>query len=198
MDLKEKYREYLKSDDWKQKRAAKLRKKNRCAICGSRKRLDVHHLNYRRWTDVQQSDLRVLCRACHETAHRLMNDGTLVFTTSEHHSKFQRTTNAVRKARGIQRFCSAEPKPAAPTRTARESHIVTKEWLRKHATIHGAWTRAQLAVLGVAWPPPKGWQRDIAGTSIGITDKKLFECGGRAVVKSDDDAKLFAWMNRPQ
>jgi hypothetical protein len=30
----------------------------------------------------------------------------------------------------------------------------------------GGWTREQLAVLGVPWPPPAGWARDTLGKTI--------------------------------
>ena len=42
----------------------------RCEQCGARDRLDVHHLTYDRFGgDERMSDLRVLCRPCHNKAH---------------------------------------------------------------------------------------------------------------------------------
>ncbi len=46
---------------------------------------------------------------------------------------------------------------------ADETVLVTKEFMERNSTERGAWTRAQLALLGVAWPPPKGWRRRIEG-----------------------------------
>jgi 5-methylcytosine-specific restriction endonuclease McrA len=62
--------EYLKSDHWKQLRANKLSITPYCEKCGVRRRLDVHHLNYRNLYDVSVSDLMTLCRRCHEAEHR--------------------------------------------------------------------------------------------------------------------------------
>lgn len=70
-DQQRHYREvYLKSDHWQRVRAsALLRAKHRCESCGSKKRLDVHHLTYRRLGAEAPDDLRVLCRPCRESVH---------------------------------------------------------------------------------------------------------------------------------
>ena len=45
---------------------------------------------------------------------------------------------------------------------------ITKGWLEQHAatrindTSH-AWTRAQLKVLDITWPPVRGWKRSTGG-----------------------------------
>jgi hypothetical protein len=95
------YTEYLKSDDWKQKRAEKSSKTNRCAICASIENIDTHHLNYKNLTDVEQSDLRKLCRRCHFLAHQLLKDGEIVFKNDNHHSRFGILKGAVKRALGI-------------------------------------------------------------------------------------------------
>lgn len=103
------YARYLKSEDWQLKRARKLRKKSgerrRCAVCASSEHLQVHHLNYRNWHDVRQSDLRLLCGACHETTHALMKAGTLRFKSDNHHHRFFLLKMAVKKARGLKGNC---------------------------------------------------------------------------------------------
>ena len=104
---RENYREYLKGTDWQAKRRTKMERacgtKRRCSICSSRKMIDVHHLNYRGWYDVDQSDLRLLCRRCHTLAHKLMADGTLKFKSDNHHSRFVITKTAVKKRLGLTR-----------------------------------------------------------------------------------------------
>ena len=35
--------------------------------------------------------------------------------------------------------------------------IVTRNFLLKHRTKEQAWTKAQMDVLGLPWPPKKGW-----------------------------------------
>ena len=80
------YREYLKSDHWKQLRKRKLsRARHHCSICGSKHDIDVHHLNYRDWTNVRTSDLRLVCRRCHDLIHVLMKEGKLRFEIGRAH-----------------------------------------------------------------------------------------------------------------
>lgn len=43
---------------------------------------------------------------------------------------------------------------------------ITHDWLVSVQTPRGAWTMAQLALLGVAWPPQHGWKRRLEGTEI--------------------------------
>jgi len=43
---------------------------------------------------------------------------------------------------------------------------LTREMIQSGASIAGGWNRAQLTVLGVSWPPKKGWAKALAGTEI--------------------------------
>jgi len=43
---------------------------------------------------------------------------------------------------------------------------ITAEWIHAHKTPRGAWTRKQLAVLGVEWPPERGWISRVEGHTI--------------------------------
>ena len=68
---------YLKSEDWKNLRAAILATKGadgRCHICDEIKRLDVHHIWYKRLYDVGVHDLTPICRDCHNKVHKLLRD----------------------------------------------------------------------------------------------------------------------------
>lgn len=140
---KERYREYLQSPDWRAKRAKKRSRRDRCAICGDTRNLDVHHLNYRqRWTDVTMADLRVFCRRCHDLTHQLIEAGVIVYKNGSDNHRFTVTKNALLRVLG--------PK---------DMH-----WPRGHGhgpgpTSRGGHTRAQLAAWGVPWPPPKGWKK---------------------------------------
>lgn len=62
---------YLKSEDWKSLRAAKLhQKKSRCELCGDTSGSnDVHHLKYLQLYNVLPKHLMVLCRECHDAVH---------------------------------------------------------------------------------------------------------------------------------
>jgi len=74
MNYKEKYREYLRSNDWKIKKSNKLKKTKNCAICNKKNNLDIHHIFYKSWYDVENSDLRILCRECHYKTHELIKE----------------------------------------------------------------------------------------------------------------------------
>lgn len=97
------YKEYLKTEDWKQKRTVKKNKRKQCGICASTENLDVHHLNYRDLYGVEQSDLRVLCRRCHFLAHDLHKADKFKFKSTNHNSRFTLIKTAVKKELGITR-----------------------------------------------------------------------------------------------
>ena len=44
--------------------------------------------------------------------------------------------------------------------------IVDNEMIERAATPAGGWTKAQLAAIGVDWPPIKGWKRSVIGKTI--------------------------------
>lgn len=59
------YREYLQSDEWKEKRDRRRTIDGKCAICGSKIDLNVHHLTYENVPNEKTSDLVTLCRKHH-------------------------------------------------------------------------------------------------------------------------------------
>ena len=66
------YRDYIHSEAWRERRLAKLEQaKYRCAKCGERDNLNVHHLNYDHLGNELSSDLIVLCRAHHWVADEI-------------------------------------------------------------------------------------------------------------------------------
>jgi hypothetical protein len=61
------YREYLRSDRWRGKREKRKQMDgHKCVRCSSTEQLQVHHISYSRLGWEPMSDLRTLCRACHE------------------------------------------------------------------------------------------------------------------------------------
>lgn len=44
--------------------------------------------------------------------------------------------------------------------------ILTHEILENSRSPRGGWNRKQLEILGVAWPPLKGWKRKLIGTDL--------------------------------
>lgn len=103
---KKEYREYLESDHWvslrgeKRRRVRKTAGKLRCAICASTDKIETHHLRYKSIYNVETSDLRLLCRECHQCAHDLLNAG-LRLDYESHHAIFSVLKAKVKKARGF-------------------------------------------------------------------------------------------------
>lgn len=70
-----KYKDYLKSKHWKNKRKVVLElKNNTCEYCKTNKNLQVHHTTYKNIGDEKISDLMVLCEECHQATHRLIKE----------------------------------------------------------------------------------------------------------------------------
>lgn len=69
-DYKERYREYLNSNEWKKlKRKVIARDNGICCGCGEKRTLDVHHLTYDRVGNELMTDLISLCSVCHARVH---------------------------------------------------------------------------------------------------------------------------------
>ncbi len=76
------YQDYLNSEHWRELKKKKYGRKQigkgrKCAFCGYKKNLEVHHLNYKNLYDVEKNDLRVTCSGCHRLIHILMKEGKL-------------------------------------------------------------------------------------------------------------------------
>lgn len=71
--ITDKYREYLKSKEWEDKRGiAFIMARFRCSVCSSTKSLNAHHLYYKKLIDVDpKTELLVLCGQCHDLAHAI-------------------------------------------------------------------------------------------------------------------------------
>jgi hypothetical protein len=63
------YEDYLQTEFWRITRKQILGKRPFCERCGTRERLQVHHLTYERLGVELDEDLEVLCRRCHATEH---------------------------------------------------------------------------------------------------------------------------------
>lgn len=75
---KQLYREYLTTQDWKQKRRAAHahygRRSRVCDVCtqpGSG--LQLHHFRYRSVFNCKPTDMRFVCDRCHRLIHEVMN-----------------------------------------------------------------------------------------------------------------------------
>lgn len=68
--MSKKYDDYLKSEEWIEKRDAALEAAgHRCQLCNSKNSLNVHHRTYENVYNEKPSDLIVLCRKCHKIFH---------------------------------------------------------------------------------------------------------------------------------
>ncbi len=63
-------KEYLKSPEWRTRRGIKIQEAGeKCQVCGSSGRLNVHHNTYARRGNESRDDLVVLCEECHCVFH---------------------------------------------------------------------------------------------------------------------------------
>ena len=72
MSYKQRYLDYLKSEQWALKRQQKAKEKNfTCEICGKviLKGFHIHHKTYKRLGNELMSDLKFLCEECHTNLH---------------------------------------------------------------------------------------------------------------------------------
>lgn len=73
------YKEYLKSKHWaKVRKLAIKRSGNKCQLCSSKGKLNVHHNNYKNLGKELPTDLIVLCETCHKKFHN--KNITITFT----------------------------------------------------------------------------------------------------------------------
>ena len=66
--------------------------------------------------------------------------------------------------------------------------IITREYIFKHITKRGAWTKVQLSAIGIEWPPQKGWIDRIEGKYITDQQAKQFEQGKYQHAKKNKQA----------
>lgn len=69
--MDQKYKDYLKSDDWAQIRIEIITKRKRCERCGSKNKLQIHHKHYKNIFHEEPEDLELLCNNCHQKEHSI-------------------------------------------------------------------------------------------------------------------------------
>lgn len=71
------YKDYLKTDHWKQLRKRILKQSGyKCQLCSSKENLNVHHNTYENRGCEKDEDLVVLCGDCHEKFHGIVKANT--------------------------------------------------------------------------------------------------------------------------
>jgi hypothetical protein len=96
-----KYSEYLHTDYWIKKRNKIRVRKKLCQICGSEKRVEVHHFIYRGYYKEKGRDTKLLCRRCHQLVHDCMDSGELVIETNNPTKRFIKARRFIRRKLGI-------------------------------------------------------------------------------------------------
>lgn len=73
------YDEYLSHPDFlRSVGEARRRSEDKCESCGEAKQTEPHHLRYCKWGDFDPPEnLMMLCRSCHEDAHRCQRCGEI-------------------------------------------------------------------------------------------------------------------------
>jgi len=76
---------------------------------------------------------------------------------------------------------------------------ITEELLKRGTSRNGGWNKEQLEILGVSWPPIKGWKYRIIGQNISDKDaerflklRRVFGVNGKAL-KHTDHPDLNLW-----
>ena len=73
----------------------------------------------------------------------------------------------------------------APEANHERRVTLTPDLIQLAKTRNGGFTRAQLTILGVAWPPPRGWRRAIVGRRISQSELESFWAGGVGNARGD-------------
>jgi hypothetical protein len=72
------------------------------------------------------------------------------------------------------------------------SVTVTEELLEAGKSANGGWSKEQLALLGVAWPPASGWKNGIVGHRMPkASADKFVQLGHRGKTEPSGQEKLF-------
>lgn len=59
-------------------------------------------------------------------------------------------------------------------RMADETVLITDELIEAGKSARGGWSREQLRLLGIPWPPPAGWKRKVLGARIRADSAEQF------------------------
>lgn len=67
------YLTYLKTDAWRNKAKAVIKRDGKCLVCQSKKKLTAHHLTYVNIFKENLDELLTLCWPCHKKLHKIAN-----------------------------------------------------------------------------------------------------------------------------
>lgn len=52
---------------------------------------------------------------------------------------------------------------------------ITNQFLERWKTKNGGWTKKQLMLLKITWPPTKGWKERVIGITISMQEANEFK-----------------------
>ena len=73
-----------------------------------------------------------------------------------------------------------------------EPQILTDALISEVATARGGWTREQLGIMGISWPPPKGWRKQLVAEERTLTDDEVEEVREARVTVAERRSRLSA------
>lgn len=192
---KNEYKEYLSSEMWQEIRVEKILNSGyKCELCGCKRHpsyLDIHHITYDRLTEEEPGDLIVLCKGCHAAQHPEKNIPVKVvfdrkkfdkdYLKNGHHRKI--VDAAKRRAKKIRKEMIESGLPNHEVNKVHWTDFVddqdfkylfdsgslitmTKQMLGNLRSKNGGHSYTVLNLLGVEWPPQKGWQSNVIGMEI--------------------------------
>jgi len=145
---------YLNSQHWSDLKLSKFAQVGRkCEVCGDDRQIEVHHERYRHLYDVTPADLKVLCHTHHEAIHT------------------KRLASIKKK--------KTKKKRSKPVRKPNEQVVLTAKLLHDAATLGHGFNAKQLHVMGLGWPPKKGWLKNLVGKSIKTSQYAKFINAGK-------------------
>lgn len=66
---------------------------------------------------------------------------------------------------------------------------ITESLIESGKSDNGAWSMDQLAIIGVEWPPLKGWKKQVVGKHINDNDAERFVKIKNLHLKNQHDQK---------
>lgn len=68
--------------------------------------------------------------------------------------------------------------------------LLTDTLISEVATDRGGWTREQLGIMGISWPPPKGWRKQLVAEKRTLTDAEVEELREARTTVAERRSKL--------
>lgn len=74
--------------------------------------------------------------------------------------------------------------------------IITEEWIVKNKTPDGGYNKKQFEILGIQYPPKKGWKDEIIGSELSEKKVKDFENASKGLLEGQKT--IFQFINKTE